>query len=338
MTENPPPGDYPQGGYPPPPQGGYPPPPPQGGYPPPPPQGGYPPPPPGGYPPPPPPQGGYPPPPPQGFPQGGYPQGGFPSQESYPGGPGYGAPGYGAPGYGAPGFGAPAYNVGEGVTWGWNKFSKNVAPLLVATLIYALVLVVLGAIIQGLAFAVSPDPVTTYDSYDSGFEFSTSTSLGAAGIVVAVVGYLVSLLVGAAITSAYFGGLIDIANGAPVSVGSFLKPRRIGAFVVLSLIVGILTGIGWALCVLPGLVVSIFLMFSTPALADRNIGAIDAIKTSFNLVKSNFGPVILAWLVIAALLIVGALLCGVGLLVAVPVSTLFLVYTYRTLSGAQVAP
>ena len=35
---------------------------------------------------------------------------------------------------------------------------------------------------------------------------------------------------------------------------------------------------------------------------------------------------------------VGALLCGVGLLVAVPVGSLFLVCAWRRITGGQVAP
>ena len=40
---------------------------------------------------------------------------------------------------------------------------------------------------------------------------------------------------------------------------------------------------------------------------------------------------------LVATFVVGALLCGVGLIVAAPVATLFLVYAYRMLSGGQVA-
>jgi uncharacterized membrane protein len=35
---------------------------------------------------------------------------------------------------------------------------------------------------------------------------------------------------------------------------------------------------------------------------------------------------------------VGALLCGVGLIVAVPVAALFQVHTYRKLLGGPIAP
>ena len=50
------------------------------------------------------------------------------------------------------------------------------------------------------------------------------------------------------------------------------------------------------------------------------------------------GKVLLAWLLSLALLAVGALLCGVGLLLTAPLAYLFVVYTYRTLSGGSVAP
>jgi uncharacterized membrane protein len=316
MTDQPPP----PGNYPPPPPGGYPPPPPPGGYPPPPPPGGYPPPPPpGGYPPPPP--GNYPPPPPGGYP---------------PPPPGQGFQSATGPGWGGPGGGAP-YSVGDAFSWAWNKFSKNAVPLIVATLVYGLVLVVLQTIINLVSAAVSPPDYSSYGSDGIGFSFAYSMT-GAGSIIVSIIGWLLSLIVGAALQSAYIGGVLDIANGQQVSVGSFFTPRNIGNVIIAGLIVGIVTTIGLFLCVIPGLIASIMLMFTVVALLDRNLSPVDAVKASFDLSKNNFGNAILAWLVLVVTVFVGALLCGVGLLVAAPVATLFLVYTYRVISGAQVAP
>ena len=323
--------DQPPGGYPPPPPpqgGGYPPPQPPsaGGYsaPPPPPPGG----PGGGYqtPPPPPQQppppqsGGYPPPPP---PQGGAyppPAGGYPPV----GGPGYG-------GYG----GGQAYNIGDAFSWAWNKFSKNAGPLVVATLIYALIEFVVLGILIGLSIALSPD--SEYTSYDSGFAYSWSAfSFG--GIVMNLIFTFVLMLVAYTIQSGYLSGVLDIANGHQVSVGSFFKPRNLGNVVVAGLIVSAIVAVGNALCWIPGLVASFFLMFTIVALLDRNLAPVDAIKNSFETVKNNVGNALIAWLIIGVVTAVGALICGVGLLVAVPVATLFLVYTYRSLTGGQVAP
>ena len=44
------------------------------------------------------------------------------------------------------------------------------------------------------------------------------------------------------------------------------------------------------------------------------------------------------WLVAVATFIVGALACGVGLLVAAPVASLVEIYGYRKLTGGQVVP
>ena len=325
----PPPGGYPpsgQGGYPPPPgQGGYPPQG-QGGYPPPPGQGGYPPPQQGGYPPPPPPSG-YPPPPHQG----GYPP--APQQGGYQQAPG-GYPPAGPPGYG----GAQPYSVGEAFSWAWNKFTKNAAPLIIATLVYGLIIVVLQVIVNLLQAAVSPG-VSDYSSSGSGFSYSWSTtSMGLGGILISIVGWFVLLIVGAAIQSGYISGVLDIANGQQVSVGSFFRPRNIGQVIIAGLIVGVITTIGFFLCIIPGVIASIMLVFTIVALLDRNLSPVDAVKTSFELSKANFGNVFVTWLAMVATAFVGALLCGVGLLVAVPVAALILVYAWRRLSGGQVAP
>ena len=320
MTTPPtPPGDYPPpGGYPPPPQGGYPPP---GEYPPPPPGWGYPPPPQGGYPPPPgaypPPGWGYPPPP-----QGDWappPQGGW-----APPPPGYGAPG-------------PSYSIGDALTWAWQKFARNAVPLLVATLVFGLLLIVLNMLSSQLLQAVSPEASTVTEIGDSLLE-STTRAISGAGIAALILSSLVQIVVSGVVASAYYGGLVDIANGQPVTVGSFFRPRNVVSVVIASLIVGILTGIGVVLCILPGLLVTVFTLFSTVAIVDRNLSPIDGIKASIDITKAHFGKVLLAWLMSVALLAVGALLCGVGLLVTAPLAYLFVVYTYRTLSGGSVAP
>jgi uncharacterized membrane protein len=333
----PPSGDYPppqQGGYPPPPpqQGGYPPPPPGGGYPPPPPPGGgYPPPPPSGYPPP-PQQGGYRPPPQQGGyppPGAGYPP---PTQGGYPPQAGRYAP---AGGFGSGG--RQAYSIGDAFSWAWNKFTSNAVALIVPTLVYALIAALITGITYGLAFALAPDEMTTYDSSGGSFEYSASTNLSVASFAVLVLGGIILLILLGAIESAYLGGMLDVADGQRVSIGTFFKPRNVGAVILTTIVVNVLASIGYALCVIPGIAVAILTIFAPLIAIDRGAGPVGAIKGSFEIVKNNFVHVLLAWLVIAAVTAVGSLLCGVGLLVAVPIAALILVYTYRKLSGGQVA-
>lgn len=301
----PPPGGYspPPGGYPPPP-GGYAPPPSAGGFAGPPPNvGGYPPPPPaaGSYPPPPPAAGGYAPPPAAG---------GYPPPPS---------------GYGA----APQLSIGDAFNWAWNKFTKNAGPLIVG----ALVILACGAVVYGvfelMAAAVGPD----YDRYGRPTGGSEALS-----VAISFFGRLVWLVVGSVLASGFAGGVLDIANGVPVTFASFLRPRRAGEFILVMLMVFVGIAVGVLACFVGAVVVAVCLLFAPYALLDREISPIDAVKMSFETVKSNVASAILVYLVGTAIMLVGILACGVGFLVAMPVAMLFLVYSWRRMSGGPIAP
>jgi len=206
--------------------------------------------------------------------------------------------------------------------------------LIVPTLVFGLVYGVLESIIRGIGAMF-----TTVDTSSVGADdYAASFSMGTGGIIVSIIGFLVSLVVMGAIQSAYIAGMLDIANGQPVTIGSFFKPRGIGNVIVASFLSGLITGIGVFLCIAPGIIASIMLIFTVPAVVDRNLPGIDGIVTSFNIAKANFGPVALTWLSTVGVVVVGALLCLVGLLVAYPVAMLITVYAYRRLSGGAVAP
>ena len=318
------PGDYPPpGGYPPPQYpGGTVPQPPQGGF-------GAPPPPPGwGYPTG---QGGYPPPGAYPPPPGGYPPAGaYPPPGSYPPPPSAEG-GYAPP---PPGYGRSTSTIGEGLSWAWNKFSKNAAPLILASLFWGLIFAVVAGVFAVLFNSVSPE----FFAISEDGESVTGTEITGATLVVLMAGWVVFFLLSGAIASAYYSGLLEIADGRPVSVGSFFRPRNIVAVVIAGLVVDLVTIVGLLACILPGLAFMVFAWFTTVAIVDRNLSPIDGIRASIDIVKANFGSVLLAVLTFLALIFVGVLFCGVGLLVTAPVAYLFLVYTYRRLSGGSVAP
>jgi uncharacterized membrane protein len=316
MTQPPPP----PGSYPPPPSGGYPPPPEGGGYQ----QGGeyQQQPPPAGYPPP--PQEGYPPPPPAGYPPP--PQGGYPPPPQA----GYAPP---PPGY-APGFPNPRdVNVGEAFGWAWNKFTKNAAALIVPTIVYGLILAALSALVFVIAGALAPEATSSYSEYGDSFEFN----FGIASLLVLFLGGILLVVVAGAVQSAYLGGLLDIANGQPVTVGTFFKPRNVAAVVIASLIIGVVSSIA-SVVIIGSLIVGLFTLFTTIAIVDRNISAIDGIKASFEIVKDNFVQVLITYIIVVLLVTVGAFVCLVGLFVALPVAALYLVYAFRKLGGGHIAP
>lgn len=229
--------------------------------------------------------------------------------------------------------GAPAYRVGEAVSWAWNKFSKNVTAILVPTLVFGVVYAVLQAVIQGVTSAFS-----TVDSTSYADGYGASISLGLGGIVVTVLGAIVTVIVAAVVQSAYLGGMLDIANGQPVQIGSFFTPRNVVNVVIASVLSSIIVGIGVLLCIVPGVIATILLLFTTAVVVDRNVSGVEGLRTSFAIAKANFGPTALTWLTTVGIGILGVLACLVGLIVAYPVIALVTVYAYRTLSGGYVAP
>jgi uncharacterized membrane protein len=215
--------------------------------------------------------------------------------------------------------------VGDAVSWAWNKLGKNAVPLLVAGLIYFVVRIVLGIGYQILEYGGEPGR-----SIESG---ATSTSPGWAFAWLAIV-YAVDIFIWAALLT----GCLEIADGKPVTIGSFFKPRNLGPAILAALLVGILTLIGLFLLIIPGIIFAVLAAFTLFFVIDRSLAPVEALKASIATVRSNVGGVLLTLVVTILMTIVGALACTVGLIVAVPLSALIWTYAYRRLSGGWVAP
>ena len=262
---------------------------------------------------PPPPGGGAPPPPP---PPGGY-GGGAPPPPPPPGGYGGGG-GAGAPPPGQPygGGGAPRLDVGEAVSYGWNKFQQYAKEFI----LLVLAAVVIIAVVQVIQFAVSRSA--------SGF-FSLILSL-----VLSVVAFIVGFLVQAGVWRA---GLAVTRGEAP-SFSMFTDTTNLGPYILTILLVGLGAIVGFVLCIIPGIIWLIFTAYAPLLSLDKGMGPGDAISTSMNWVKENFGQVFVILLVAYLIYIVGFLICLVGALVSIPVALVAIVYSYRALNNEQVAP
>lgn len=250
--------------------------------------------------------------------------------------PGYPPPpsGYWPPGYGPPPA-SPGTDVGAGLRWAWNAFTQNAFPMVAALLIWAVAFVALFGIPYAMAFVVAETNPSAYSEYSA----STSTmEFGAASVVLIIVACVLLWFAVACMTSAVLTGFLKVADGQPVALASFLKPTRLGAMLGLQSLVMAAAAVGMILCIVPGILVIFFTLLAPLALLDRGLGVIEALKTSIGLVKANVVPVLLMYLIGAALGTVGQLACLVGLFVAIPVTYLYQVYVYRAISGRPVAP
>src|SRR6478736_4887923 len=149
-------------------------------------------------------------------------------------------------------------------------------------------------------------------------------------LVALIIGFVIIVVLGV------IGYLIQSALTS-TDASKVMSTDRLGSYILGAIIVGILTFVGFILCILPGIAVGIFVLFWGYFLVDKGMSPIEAITASLNLVKDNLGPVFIFWLLTILITIAGAIVCGVGLIVAVPVVVIATGYMYKRLQGEPVA-
>jgi uncharacterized membrane protein len=204
------------------------------------------------------------------------------------------------------------------VSFGWRSFTANLGPLL--GIAGAVVLANLG--ISALNWVLGDGLIT------SAF-FSIATSL-------------VSMMISLGLIRA----ALAIVDGWKPEIAELSSTDGIGVYLVASVIVSVVVGIGLVACVLPGLVAAFLFQFYGYAVVDRradaysvaaNADPIAALRTSFQVVTKNLGSVLVLALVSFAINLVGALLCGIGLLVSLPVTAIALAYAWRAFTGGDIS-
>lgn len=299
------------------PQGGYPPPPTAGSYPPPPAAGAYPPPPASGGPSP---YGqGTPPPAPPVPPAGAYPPpGGYPPP---------------AGGYPAP---SPTTPIGEALSYGWGKFTTNGGVFIAASLIWvaiaAVALFLVSLVFGGFAGLADPDGDGVPSGMGLGFSFGY--------LIITTAFWLLAYLVQAA----FIRVSLNLTYGRPARLGDFFSFENSGLVVLaalllaaINLVVGLVAWIpviGWLVSV----AVNFLVVFTLWFVIDKQLQPVDAVRSSIQLITANLSTTILFYLVGGLILVAGAVLCGIGLLVALPVVLVATSYLYRRLLGEPIAP
>lgn len=277
-------------------------PPPPGGTPPPPPPppgGGAPPPPPGppGSPPPP---GGMPPGPPAGPPPGGFGGGGgFTPPPAQP--------------YGG-GNEMPRLDVGAAIGYGWEKFKQY--PLQFILLVIGVFVV--QAVWSGISNVITPNI--------DGF----------IGLLVGIALWAIGLALAFIIEAGVWRAALGVTRGQEPSVSQFVQGDNFVPFALTAILVGLGAAVGFVLCILPGIAWLIFTAYAPILALEKGVGPGEAISTSINWVKSQFGTIFLLLLVCWLLGIAGIILCCIGVLVTYPISRIAIVYSYRALNNEQI--
>jgi len=203
----------------------------------------------------------------------------------------------------------------EYLNQGWEIFKQNAGGFIGFLLLYVVISLILGG---PATFASDPEEVS-----DAARAWSN-------------VGSLVSSVISGPLYAGFFIVAFKVLKQQATTFGDFFKGfqnDKFFQFFLASLVVGLLVILGTILLILPGIYLIVAYTFTVPFMVDRKLGFWEAMETSRKVISkrwfSFFGFVLLLILVN----FVGALLCGLGLLVTVPLTYCAIVAAYRHIVG-----
>src|SRR5579872_287962 len=166
--------------------------------------------------------------------------------------------------------------------------------------------------------------------------------LGAGGLGLAV-GFIVIVLLSILANATVIGASENVWQGQPADLaGGFSRAlSKLGPLILLfflAIIISIVCGLlvfALGLGLLVGAFLLFFFMYTLPAIVVGNRGATEALGDSWGLVRSNFGPSIIAFLGIVVVTIVGQII--INLFHAIPLLMIVVSFVVGGLTSAYAA-
>lgn len=204
-------------------------------------------------------------------------------------------------------------------------------------LIVGVVVIVLAVIVQ---VALAATVLGTHSCNQTVFGTTVQTQCGPGFFVALFGGALAALLIGF-VAQLLSAGLIKLAidsvDGKPVVLGEMMQGWDRGQVLIAAVLIAAGTFVGTFLCYVGAIVFGFLAQYTMYFVIDRKMSGIDALKASISFTTSHLGDTVVFYLLAIVVAFVGAILCGVGLLVAIPVVLVGQAYTYRRLHDQPVA-
>jgi len=197
--------------------------------------------------------------------------------------------------------------VGSALSYGFNKYFANVGPVLA---------VIAVAVVAQLAVNL--------------VEVSVSSLIGRALFTI------VGVIVGAVASLGIYKTALMITSGVTPTISAAFSYDRWGQWLGFSIVYGLMVGVGFIACVLPGLFVLAFFGMAPYFFIDRQMSLGEALSASRTAATSRaFAMPVLLSIVVGVL---GLIACGIGVLVTAPAAYIAVAFLYRNAAGQPVAP
>lgn len=201
--------------------------------------------------------------------------------------------------------GSHPFTIGESISFGWDRFKSNIAPLAVVAIVVWGVEILMNVLIQ-------PD-----------------SSFGA------FLAQVLSFIVGSIIGMGWISISLEIVDGRSVELADVWKHiDKLVPYILASIAFGIMFAIGLILLIVPGIIAAVVFGYYGFCILDKDLPAVEGLKRSAEITRGHRGQLFLFGLALIGLNILGLLLLVVGVLVTSAISLIAMGYVYRTLDKA----
>ena len=219
-----------------------------------------------------------------------------------------------------------ALDIGSCISRSWELVKRHFGPIVGITF---LVVLAIGVFNQLIGLLSGPAI--------RGMIFERRISVEAVFIVFAtsVVGTPVYVVLVAGLFKYY----LKLIRGEPAGIADAFSgfSSALGQLVLLGLVSGFLSLIGYLLCLLPGIYLTVSWMFAVPLVIDRGMGFWDAMEFSRKVIAKHWFLMFAVQLVCGLIAACGIIACCIGILVTMPIGWVALMYAYEDICGRQTA-
>lgn len=196
-------------------------------------------------------------------------------------------------------------DIGAALTYGWNAWVSNIGPM-----------IGLAAIIVGVNIVI-------------GLVGSEVDSL-----LGRILLQTISIVVGIVLAMGLIRAALAVTVGAPPRASMFLETDGFWTYLLASFLVSLGVLIGLILLIVPGIIAAVMWQFFGYVIVDRpGTRVIESMGRSADITRGNRWPLLGLLLLLVVINLLGALLCGVGLIATYGITALTVAYAYRVLSG-----
>ncbi len=232
-------------------------------------------------------------------------------------------------------------DIGGAISWAISGFGKN-AGVMIGLAAVVMVAGLVGWLLRSALNPLVDRFVYNCDTVETAEQLNACLARGGAGLFATFLGGIVLQIVIFVIVILAEIGLINaslkLTRGEKPAFSDIWHPQHGWLYFFVALVTGVLIGIGFIFCIIPGLILLWLWQFTRYAALDRGQGFGDAFSTGTRAVLDNKGPAVLTLLVVFAASLITVFTCGIGALVVYPFTDLFMANMYRQFRKEPVVP